>query len=155
MLRWTSCLALILVCGFPGAVWAANNPVPHIDNPLKPTSTASGGPAFALTVYGAGFVSSSVVNWNGSARQTTFINAGKLSAGIPASDIAVAGTASITVTNPNPGGGASNVVFFVVSGTPSDLQFTALTQDSRPFTPGPVTSGDFNGDGKLDVAYEA
>jgi hypothetical protein len=37
---------------------------------LSPLSTNAGGPAFSLTVNGTNFVSSSVVNWNGSARDT-------------------------------------------------------------------------------------
>lgn len=44
----------------------AQNPVPLVDQPLVPDATAPGGPAFTLTVYGAGFVPTSVVNWNGS-----------------------------------------------------------------------------------------
>lgn len=43
------------------------NPVPSISTPLFPESLAPGGPSFVLTVDGSGFVSTSVVEWNGAA----------------------------------------------------------------------------------------
>jgi hypothetical protein len=54
------------------------NPVSFVDQPLVPDATAPGGPAFTLTVNGAGFVAGSVVNWNGSPRATTFVSSTKL-----------------------------------------------------------------------------
>jgi hypothetical protein len=104
----------VLLGVFAGSASAAN-PVPQIDNPLVPTSAAPGGPAFTLTVHGSGFVSASVVNWNGSPRTTTFVSPGEVTAAIPASDIATATTAAVTVTNPAPGGGLSNPAYFEVT----------------------------------------
>ena len=57
---------------------------------------------FTLTVNGTNFLNglnASVVDWNGSARRTTFVSSTQLTVLIPASDIASAGTASITVSN--------------------------------------------------------
>jgi hypothetical protein len=73
-----------------------------------------GGPSFTLTVRGAGFVPGSVANWNGAARNTTFISAGELQVQINASDVLTPGSAMITVTNPPPGGGLSSSSFAVV-----------------------------------------
>jgi len=84
-----------------------NNPVPAMSN-LNPSSRKAGGAAFTLTVTGNGFVNGSVVRWNGSGRPTTFVSSTRLTAAIPASDIAVAGTAVVSVFNPAPGGGVSN-----------------------------------------------
>jgi 6-phosphogluconolactonase (cycloisomerase 2 family) len=65
-----------------------------------------------LTVVGAPtLVPNSVVRWNGTDLPTTF-DSNYLYATIPASYIATAGTASITVFNPAPGGGISNLVSF-------------------------------------------
>ena len=50
--------------GAPGG-GTGNNPVPSITS-LNPSSATAGGPAFTLTVNGSGFISSSVVNFNGS-----------------------------------------------------------------------------------------
>ena len=69
---------------------AAANPVPALTS-LAPTSTPAGGAAFTLTVNGSNFVGTSQVRWNGVARTTTFVNAGQVTAAIPASDIVTAG----------------------------------------------------------------
>jgi hypothetical protein len=61
-----------------------------------PSCSPSG---ITLTVNGTNFVSGSVVDWNGSARGTAFVSATQLTAAIPVSDIASAGSASITVSN--------------------------------------------------------
>ncbi len=80
-----------------------------------PTLSATAGDAgFTLTVNGSGFVSDSVVQWNGASRTTTYVSATQLTAAIPATDIAAAGTASVTVFNPAPGGGTSNAQSFTI-----------------------------------------
>ena len=61
-----------------------------------PSCSPSG---FTLTVNGTNFLNSSVVDWNGSPRATTFVSSTQLTAAIQAPDIATAGTASITVSN--------------------------------------------------------
>jgi hypothetical protein len=90
-----------------------NNPVPTASS-LSPSDTAAGGPALKLTVTGTNFVSGSVVQWNSSGRATTFVSATQLTATILASDIATAGTASVTVLNPSPGGGTSGALTFTI-----------------------------------------
>ncbi|NJK60059.1 MAG: hypothetical protein HC918_07260 [Oscillatoriales cyanobacterium SM2_1_8] len=67
-----------------------------------------GSPAFTLTVNGTNFVPGSVVNFNGNPRQTVFFSATLVYAQITAADVANIGAATITVTNPAPGGGNSN-----------------------------------------------
>ncbi len=115
------------------------NPIPVLTS-LAPNTAAVGGPAFTLTVQGSGFVNGSVVQWNGSARPTTFSSATELLAQIPAGDIVTAGVASITVATPAPGGGLSNTLTFTISAQPNPTPvITALTPDSAitgddPFT---------------------
>ena len=67
----------------PGRLIASNNPVPFL-NPIVPSATAPGGPAFTLTVTGTDFVSGSTVDWNGGSLTTTFVSAYKLTAAVPA-----------------------------------------------------------------------
>ncbi len=93
---------------------ASQNPVPAL-SALAPTSATAGGPAVTLTVTGSNFVPSSVVQWNGSSRTTMVVSGTQLTAAIPATDIAQAGTASVTVVNPAPGGGTSNALSFPVN----------------------------------------
>jgi hypothetical protein len=91
------------------------NPAPVLSS-LMPSSANAGGPAFTLTLSGGSFVSGSVVRWNGANRTTTFVSSTQLTASIPASDITAAGTASVTVFNPTPGGGTSAALDFIVYG---------------------------------------
>ncbi len=94
-------------------------PVPTISG-RDPYSVIAGGADFTLSVYGSNFVSDSVVQLNGSPRATTFFTSAKLTAAIPASDIAVVGAPPITVYTPSPGGGISNAKgLYIVYPTPT------------------------------------
>jgi len=134
---------------YPPATCA--NPVPLISPALEPDAVAAGTAAFTLTVNGTGFVSSSVVNWNGKPLTTTFVTRNQLTARVPAANVASAGTNSVTVTNRTPGGGTSKGVFFTVT-SPT----TALTLRKSDYAAGvqpwSVAVADFNGDGNLDLA---
>ncbi|MBZ5489826.1 MAG: hypothetical protein LAO76_02715 [Acidobacteriia bacterium] len=66
---------------------------------LSPSSAKAGGPAFTLTVVGSFFTSSSVVEFNGSALPTTFVDPNTVTAAVPASAIASAGTVPVDVAN--------------------------------------------------------
>ena len=90
------------------------NPVPTTFT-LSPSSATAGGAAFTLTVNGFSFATTSTVNWNGAPRTTTFVSATQLTAAILASDIAGAGTAFVTVTNPAPGAGTTPAVVFTIT----------------------------------------
>jgi hypothetical protein len=94
-------------------ITAPQNPIPGIGS-LSPSSASVGGSQFTLTVNGSGFVSGSVVRWNGENRTTTYVSPTQLTATIPAADIASAGTATITVFNPSPGGGTSAAQSFPI-----------------------------------------
>lgn len=139
-----------LLLGLVGVFGYAQAPVPLINLPLVPDAVAPGGPDFTLTINGTGFVSDSVVNWNGSARATTFVNESQLTAAIPASDIATASTASVTVVNPVPGG-TSNVVYFPVTAPAASVSL-ARTEYSAPVDNNQMVTADFNRDGILDLA---
>ena len=131
---------------------ATPNPVPLVNQPLLPDATKPGGGALTLTVNGTGFVSSALVHWNGSALATTFVSSSQLKATILPSDVAKAGTASVTVVNPAPGGGTSNVVFFEVTTATSSIALSAPRGFDAGSGPQSVAVGDFNGDGKPDLA---
>ncbi len=135
---------------FAPSASAQTNPVPLVNQPLIPASTAPGGPGFTLTVNGTGFVSGSVVNWNGSPRATTFVGSSQLTAAILPTDIAGAATASVTVVSPTPGGGISNAVFFPITISTSSVSL----KQSYYATGGSysLAVADINRDGKLDLA---
>jgi VCBS repeat protein len=109
---------------FGSPVSAQTNPIPFVNYPTVPEATPPGGPAFTLTVNGAGFANGAIVRWNGQARVTTFVSTTQVKAAILASDVATANLASITVSNPSPGGGTSNLVLFSVTTPENPLAFT-------------------------------
>jgi len=82
------------------------NPVPTL-TALSPTRTTVGSGSTTVTVTGTGFVSSSIVRFNGLDRPTTFLSASQLRVTLPASDVAVVTTAQMAVFSPAPGGGLS------------------------------------------------
>jgi len=131
------------------------DPAPFINEPLVPDAVAPGGSGFTLTINGTGFVSGSVVNWNGGARTTTFLSSSQLTASIPASDIATASTASVTVVSPTPGGGVSNVAFLQVTTAAGTVVLgqSAVFQSPTRTAAERQAVGDFNHDGKLDLAF--
>jgi len=61
--------------------------------------------ANGLMVTGTNFNGNASINWNGTALTTTFVSGTQLTATIPAADVASAGTAAVTVTNPGTPGG--------------------------------------------------
>ena len=117
------------------------NPIPTVSQ-ISPEGVAFGGPDFTLTVNGSNFVPTSVVQWNGSARPTTFTNSNQLTAAISAKDIQALGNSDVTVLNPPPGGGTSAPVTFTtfISLPTNDLtysSFTGLLYASVPSSGGP------------------
>ncbi len=146
--RMTWCLGLWLAAN---SCFAQSNPVPFLDQPLVPGAVAPGGPGFSLTIRGAGFVSGSKVNWNGTPLATTFVGAGKLSAVVPAGNVSTPGTANVTVVSPGPGGGSSSPVPFTITTPTSDLVFSALPVGGTT-SPISAVTADFNHDGIPDLA---
>lgn len=119
----------------PPSPGGTSNPVAFevVSDPLSLTGLPSygataGGPAFVLTVHGTGFTPFSVVRWNGSDRPTTYLSGQRLSANIPASDIAAAGTASITVFSPGTSGGTTSAkdILIRVFGAPAITSLQTL-----------------------------
>jgi len=98
----------------------APNPVPDVTG-LSPAQAMVGDGAFGITVIGSGFMPGSTVLWNGEDRTTGYLSEFMLAATIGASDVAVAGTAFVSVLNPPPGGGqsASARVFTIVYPAPT------------------------------------
>jgi hypothetical protein len=104
---------------------------PALSSSSPGAATAGGGP-FTLTLNGTGFTSVAAVQWNGTNLAATFVNATQLTAAVPASLIASAGTAQITVVID---GVSSNALSFVVSVLAvSSLGPATGTATGQPFT---------------------
>jgi endonuclease G len=83
-----------------------------------------GSSSFTLSVTGNSFISSSVVKWNGTSLTTTYVSATQLNATVPAADVASAGTATVTVFTPTPGGGTSAGLTFTIYTVSSNVNLT-------------------------------
>ena len=142
-------IVVALQLALASLAWS-QNPVPNINQPLVPQSALPGSKGFTLTVNGAGFVRHSRLMWNGKRRPTTFVSSTQLLAKINKHDLSVPATASVTVINPDPGGGTSNVDFFQIT-TPSSSVTLSPTQVPTDIGPRSTGIGDFNGDGKVDL----
>ncbi|MES2220405.1 MAG: hypothetical protein V4587_05500, partial [Acidobacteriota bacterium] len=96
-----------------------------------PFDGRGGAPATTVVVYGSNFQDGVAVQWNGTTLPTSCVTPSNigfpttctgttvLTASVPASDLAAAGSATITVSNPNPGGGTSGSVPFTVTAAPT------------------------------------
>jgi VCBS repeat protein/ASPM-SPD-2-Hydin domain-containing protein len=144
-------LILVVLASVVPAQLMAQNSIPLVNQPLLPTAVAPGGAAFTLTVNGTGFASGAVVNWNGSPRATTFVSASQVTAAILSTDIATAQTASVTVTNPAPGGGTSIPTPFEVTKSTTGA-FVARNDIPANASAMAVAVGDFRRVGKQDLA---
>ena len=112
-------------------------PAPAITSLSASTTSLPGTPycspaGFTLTVAGSNFNSTSVVNWNGSPRATTFDpnNSGQLTASILPQDAAFPGTAGVSVSNAS---GPSNTVAFTMTTPGTSLPAPTIT------TPSPIS----------------
>ncbi|HEY2861953.1 MAG TPA: IPT/TIG domain-containing protein, partial [Terracidiphilus sp.] len=115
--------------------FCVDNPVPGLTS-LSPASTIAGGAAFTLTLNGARFVPGTSVSWNGNALTTTYVSATQVTASVPAADIALAGTATVAVTNATPGGGVASLPFTIDNPVPvlTSISPAAKTAGAATFT---------------------
>jgi hypothetical protein len=110
-----------------------NQSVPMIGSLSLAIATA-GGAAVTLTVNGSGFTASSTVQWGSTSLSTQYLSGTELTAQVPSSAIANAGTVTVTVQNLAPGGGVSNAFQFEVdsAGSNSPPNFPSITATVSP-----------------------
>ena len=84
-----------------GMAFTIQPPPSLVITSLSPSSATVGDPGFDLTVTGSNFTQNSTVAWNGEGRTTVFVSGSQLRASISSGDIATAGTATITVSDPD------------------------------------------------------
>lgn len=95
---------------------------------FSPSFARQSSAGLLLTVSGSGFVNGAAVMFNGSPRNTTFLSPTQLTAALSAGDLASAGTATVRVVNPAPGG-AVEVMFAVdtATATTASLEAPSIT----------------------------
>ncbi|MCK6545423.1 IPT/TIG domain-containing protein [Myxococcota bacterium] len=95
------------------STFTVENPLPVVTS-ISPASAYDNAGDTTITVTGSGFVASSSVLFAGLARTTTFVSSTELTALIPSSALALAGTYDVAVSNVAPGGGMSASQTFTV-----------------------------------------
>jgi len=132
------------------------NPVPQIVS-ATPATLPAGSPDTAITLSGTGFLSGSIVRWNGEDRLTTWLaESSSLRVTLRAEDLISASTGALTVRNAPLGGGTSGAFEFVVADSsapiimgldPISLLVNAaqrtISLNGRAFQPGDI--GQWNG----------
>ncbi len=95
---------------------------------LSPSSANAGGGAVNLVVQGSNFFPASTIQWNGSSSGLvpTYVNGNELQVTIPLADIASPGVATVTVTNPAPGGISSPLTFSVLEAFSGSSGFLSM-----------------------------
>jgi hypothetical protein len=96
-------------------VVGAANAVPAITG-LSKSVVAPGSAAVTLTITGTDFLPTSVVHLGSNPLATTFVSGTELQVILPPAGLTAAGSFSVTVVNPAPGGGTSKPVTLTVSG---------------------------------------
>jgi outer membrane protein assembly factor BamB len=105
-------------------------PVPPLTlNSVFPSIIAQGGSDFTLTALGLSFAPNAVIKWNGTALATSQVSSSVLRATVPAADIAMPGSASITVQNSSGTGGTSAALPVSIQNPAPDAVALQITPD--------------------------
>jgi hypothetical protein len=83
------------------------NPPPSLAS-LQPPSVTHGAATFYLVINGTGFLNGATGLFNGAARKTVFVSSTQIKMAVLNTDVASAGTASITASNPAQANGTSS-----------------------------------------------
>lgn len=114
-----------------------DNPAPVISS-VMPAALTFGQISPTAYVAGTGFVPSTVVDVNGSARTTLYVSPTQVDVFLTASDVGATATLSLTANNGTPGGGASTAISVpVVNPVPTIASIspqTVLTTAKAPVT---------------------
>jgi hypothetical protein len=161
-------LTLIPGCKVDQAGNPTENPVPALTE-ISPKSKVAHMPAFTLTATGANFVSNSIIMFNGTAKQTTYVSDSEITCRVEPGEIAAATGLSrtlgvqipILVRNPGPGGGDSDPLEFTVNDSHTFYVAKKITGGSSPQMPAAAvdSAGNINvvcdnfSQGKFDVFF--
>jgi trimeric autotransporter adhesin len=120
-------VALAGLCLFPSCNDIINYPAPRIQA-LEPSPYVAGHTEFTLTVTGYQLTPASAVLWNGTPLITFFQSVNELTATVPAALVSAPGSAAVTITTPQPGGGVSASLIFDITPPPSPVpQISSLS----------------------------
>ncbi len=112
------------------------NPVTPVISSISPNSATAGDPALSLAVNGTGLLNLTYIQWNSTTLNTHFVSATQVTADVPATLLAQAGTASVTAVNP--GNNVSTALTFTINprvpAVITSLSQTSATAGDPTFT---------------------
>jgi hypothetical protein len=109
---------------------------------LSPTAATAGSGSIQLAATGSGFTVQSVIDFNGSALPTTFVNSTSLAATAPATALNCGGGLPVTVSDP--AFGSTNTLTFSSVGTSCDFSFGSTVPSSDTTSAGGTASYQVN-----------
>jgi hypothetical protein len=109
---------------------------------LSPTAASAGSGSLPLAVTGSGFTAQSMIDFNGSALPTTFVDSTSLTATAPATALNCGGGVPVTVSDPALG--STNTLTFSTVGAPCDFSFGATVPASNTISAGGTASYQLN-----------
>ncbi|MBI4655080.1 MAG: carboxypeptidase regulatory-like domain-containing protein, partial [Nitrospirae bacterium] len=112
------------------------NPIPLI-NTIIPSSSRSGDPGLTLSIKGEKFIKDSKTWFDTKELTTRFDDNFSLQADIPSSEFQIPRNVDVSVTNPPPGGGQSNMLTFSIYNPIPIIEY--ITPDSILLTGLPAT----------------
>lgn len=115
-------------------ITAAPNPVPTFTS-MSPNTATAGSPNLPVTFTGTNFVPGAQVFFGATPLTTTFVNATTVTATVPSTLLTTAGTTTVNIVNPTPGGGTSNNQTFTITAAPNPAPVITL------LTPSSVVAG--------------
>ena len=115
-----------------GSTTTTSTPTPAISS-ISPAKVPAGSSDLTLTVNGSGFLSTSVVEVNGTAETTSYVSSAQSTAMVPASQLVSAAELAVVVSN-----GPANSGY----GTPTNLEVDNPTPQFTAISPSGATTGD-------------
>jgi CSLREA domain-containing protein len=107
---------------------------------LSPMSAVVGGPAFSLTVDGAGFIEGTEALWAGAPRAKAVLSSTRLTVTIPAGDLAAAGVVTVAARYTTLTDTLSNALPFTVTKLDQTIAFGPLPDRTLGDPPFPVSA---------------
>ena len=121
----TASVTVVSAAGSSASMTFTINQAPPQISGLSPSMALAGQSAFNLTITGNYFTSTTTSKWGSTALATTYISPNQLMAVVPAKLIAIAGSASITVTTAI--GTSPSAAFSIIGGSaPPSITTTSL-----------------------------
>jgi hypothetical protein len=109
---------------------------------LSPTAASAGSGSLPLAVTGSGFTAQSMIDFNGNALPTTFVNSTSLTATAPATALDCGGGVPVTVSDPALG--STNALPFSTVGASCDFSFGPTVPASNTISAGGTASYQLN-----------